>query len=144
MSKPIHVLIVDDNPSDVMLVRMAMAHEGLEFNAHVIEDGDTAVKHLCPDGVQSSATPPDLIILDLNLPGRDGAEVLRAIRAERCFVKTTVVVLSSSPEYVIEQRMHDAEVQADGYITKPPTLDEFLAIGKTIRECHDSAKSRRM
>jgi len=131
----LRVLIVEDNPPDVMLIRMALDAEGLDFHAHVCGDGDSAVERLSTP----HQSPPDLIILDLNLPKRHGTEVLHFIREKESIAFTPVVVLSSSPEHVIEELVHAAHVKADCYLTKPPTLDGFLSLGKVIIECYRTA-----
>jgi two-component system, chemotaxis family, response regulator Rcp1 len=137
-SAQLQVLIVEDNPPDVMLIQMALASEGLDFQAHVCSDGDCAVEHLsATDGIH-----PDLIILDLNLPKRNGTEVLHFIRGKESLALTPVVILSSSPEHVIEEAVHAAHVKADCYLTKPPSLDSFLSLGRVIIECYRTALQR--
>jgi len=82
---------------------------------------------------------PDLIILDLNLPKRDGAEVLQVIRTTDELRSLPVVVLSSSPMDVMKSKLHKAKVEANCYLTKPADLDEFLALGKRFRCCYEKA-----
>ena len=128
-----HVLIVDDNPSDVMLIKMTLKEAGLCFETTVADDGDAAIAFLRGPGCR-----PDLIILDLNLPKRHGTEVLQMIRAGGWSANALVVVLSSSPQDVIAEVVQAANVEADCYLTKPPSLDEFLALGGRIRECFEA------
>jgi len=141
----LQVLIVEDNPSDVMLIEMAMQAGGFEFETQVAVDGDAAIDHLQGNaGGAGHPSPPDLIILDLNLPKRHGTEVLRVIRETEWGQRTPVVVLSSSPGDVIEELVHAAHLEADCYLTKPLHLDEFVALGVVIRECYESRTGRRV
>lgn len=140
MSSPAKVLIIEDNASDAMLIRMAMEEVGFSFTAEVLMDGEVALNRLCPEGSHHELGHPDLIILDLNLPKRDGTEVLQAICGRNCLAHAPVVVLSSSPDYVIERKVNAAKVKADCYLTKPPSLDEFLGLGQAIRNCFESRR----
>jgi DNA-binding response OmpR family regulator len=136
MDNKLQVLIVEDNPADVMLIEMAMQAGGLECRTQVAVDGDAAIHHLQAD------PGDDLIILDLNLPKRHGTEVLRVIRETERGQQTPVVVLSSSPGDVIEELVHAAHLEADCYLTKPLNLDDFLALGDVIRKCYESRTGR--
>jgi DNA-binding response OmpR family regulator len=142
LSQPVNVLIIEDNPTDVLLVQLAMKKEGLNFQTQVAVDGEIAIRQLCGEDTAQKQPAPDLIILDLNLPKRHGTEVLQAIRGPNCHIKAPVVILSSSPEDVIEQIVQAANLEADYYLTKPPSLDEFLALGKIIRGCLEAGRQR--
>lgn len=134
------VLIVEDNPVDVYMVQCALQKE-LDWTTEttVADDGEKAIELL----LQHSSLPirewPDLVILDLNLPKRDGVEVLEVIRATNGLRSLPVVVLSSSPMDVMKSKFKKVNVEANCYVTKPPDLDEFLSLGKRIRICYTKA-----
>ena len=94
-TKPARIMIVEDNPTDAMLVRMAFEEEGLPAEFILCADGEEAIQRLCC--AELFSVGPDLIILDLNLPKRAGTEVLHAIRGAVCRVQAPVVILSSAP-----------------------------------------------
>lgn len=131
----VRILIVEDNPADVYITRMALAKE-MSFEAVVVDDGAPAITYLNSDPPYQDTPKPDLVILDLNLKTVDGLHVLRWIRARPDLNRLPVVVLSSFPP----DAQHDAAAQASCYIQKPGNLDEYLQIGRTIRECLDEAR----
>lgn len=130
----IQILAAEDNRTDVRLLRMALDKEQ-DWPAELIvtEDGDKTLDYL------RGARPrlPDLLILDLNLPRRDGVEVLQAVRATLALCALPVIVLSSSPLEAIETRVRKGNVAADAYFSKPFDLDEFLDLGRQIRRCYE-------
>lgn len=134
------VLIIEDNPVDVYMVQCALEKE-LDWTTEttVAGDGEKAIELL----LQSSRGPirewPDLVILDLNLPKRDGVEVLEVIRNTNGLRNLPVVVLSSSPMDVMKRKFNKVNGGANCYVTKPPDMDEFLALGKRIRSCYTKA-----
>lgn len=138
----VRVLIVEDNPADVMLIRMALKEHAFVCDLEIAQDGAQAIDRLCGLGGYSEPYEPDLILLDLNLPKRSGIEVLQAIRGRECLLHSRVVILSSSPEDVVEQSLRNSNLVADCYLTKPPSLDEFLKVGRLIRDCFESASAR--
>jgi CheY-like chemotaxis protein len=125
------VLVIEDNPADAMLIRKALRRAS-ECDITVLEDGDKAFRYL-----EQIDAVPDLIVLDLNLPGRDGGEILALIRRTAELRELPVAVVSSSPMDVLKREA----LHADCYITKPADLQEFLAIGKDLLGC---VRSRRM
>jgi CheY-like chemotaxis protein len=126
------ILIVEDNRGDVLLVEVALREAGLQFDLIHMSDGEKAVDYLrkLPNGSDSASL--DLVFLDLNLPKRDGWEVLEELRSVPLQRAVPVVILSSS------SAPHDiARAERLGvsrYIRKPSTLDEYLAIGQTIKQ----------
>jgi CheY-like chemotaxis protein len=142
-----HILIAEDNPGDVRLIRLALM-EAKDWNTTftVVGDGAQAIALLKASDVQPGGSPisaperpvrrPDLVILDFNLPKYSGAEVLKTIRHSEFLCKVPVVVLSSSPEYFLREKMKDAKVEATCYMTKPSDFDEFVLIGEHIRQCY--------
>lgn len=130
------VLVVEDNDVDAKLVRFAL--QGVKdwpLSVDRVADGEQAIQYLYGEGKFAGHQPPDLVVLDLNLPKCDGTEVLRIIRGHPDLKNLRVIVLSSSPKDAIEERVRDAAVQPDCYFTKPVGLDEFLALGTTMHHC---------
>lgn len=133
------VLIVEDNPVDAEMVERALQEEqSWTTETTVADDGEKAIELLL-EHRGGRERRPDLIILDLNLPKRDGAEVLQVIRTTDELRTLPVVVLSSSPMDVMKSKVHRANVEANCYLTKPSDLDEFLALGKRLRSCYEKA-----
>jgi CheY-like chemotaxis protein len=134
------VLIVEDNPVDVYMVQCALQKErDWTTETTIADNGERAIELL----LQHSSLPirewPDLVILDLNLPKRDGVEVLGVIRTTNELRSLPVIVLSSSPLDVMKSKVNKVNLEANCYVTKPPDLDEFLALGKRIRRCYAKA-----
>lgn len=133
------VLIIEDNPVDAQMVEHALQEEqSWTTETMIADDGEKAIELLL-DHSRAVQRRPDLVILDLNLPKRDGAEVLQVIRTTDELRSLPVVVLSSSPMDVIKSKIHKANVEANCYLTKPADLDEFLALGKRFRCCYEKA-----
>lgn len=131
------ILIVEDNPIDVLLLKQALKLAGFTGQTTVMDDGAPALRMLRGEEPFQNELRPDMVILDLNLKTVDGPEVLAYIRHSKDLCKMLVVVLSSSPEDVM--RMNAAE--ADSYLTKPPGLAEFIALGDTLRDLYSGRKS---
>lgn len=124
--KPIVVLLVEDDPGDVLLVREAMSQDKIRNELHVANDGVLALEHLR----DPSRPMPDLILLDLNLPRKDGREVLAEIRADPALSRIPVVILTTSDAEVDILRSYD--LHANAYVTKPVDLDCFLKVVQAI------------
>lgn len=134
------VLIVEDNPVDAQMVEYALQEEqSWNTETMVADDGEKAIEFLLERHGRRMHQRPDLIILDLNLPKRDGTEVLQVIRSTDELRSLPVVVLSSSPMDVMKSKLHRANVEANCYLTKPVDLDEFLGLGKRFRSCYENA-----
>jgi len=129
--KATQILVIEDNPMDVRLLRAALetVHEW-PTDMTVAADGEEAINYL----LDNQTLKPDLVILDLNLPKRDGLEVLQLIRITDYLYGLPVVMLSSSPEDVVKAKIANANVEAELYITKPASVSEFLAIGAMLRD----------
>ena len=125
---PRRLLIVEDNPTDVMILRRALREHGLSVEIVVVDDGDKAVEYLrnCHD-----EQIPHLVVIDINLPKRDGIEVLRNCRSRPCLVDTKTLVFTSSDEPSDHSRSEMLGV--DAYIRKPTRLDDFAGVVNTIR-----------
>jgi two-component system, chemotaxis family, response regulator Rcp1 len=133
------IMIMEDNRADVYLLKQALHKAEMNFTAIVFEDGETALRYI-GEAELGKKPIPDLAILDLNVPRRDGSEVLAYIRSTPRLRDVAVIVFSSSTKQV----MRDRAAQADCYITKPNELKEFLRIGKEIRACVEAVQAARL
>ncbi|MCU4740546.1 response regulator [Halobacteria archaeon AArc-m2/3/4] len=122
----IDILLVEDNPGDVRLVREAFAEADFEVSLHTIANGDDAVEFLTAKTTDEPVSVPDLVLLDLNLPGRDGCAVLEAIREDSQLACLPVIMLTSSSAEEDIARCYGASVNA--YLTKPTAPDEFVSL----------------
>ncbi len=129
--RPVEVLLVEDSPGDVRLTVEAFRSVPRPSHLSVARDGEEALAFLRRQGVYANAPIPDLILLDLNLPKRDGREVLAEIKKDPELRGIPVVVLTTSEAEQDIQRAYD--LHANCYITKPMDLDHFL---ETVREIH--------
>ena len=129
---PIEILMVEDNPGDVRLTQEALKTGKVWNNLHVVEDGVAALDFLYRRGQYSQAPHPDMILLDLNLPRKDGREVLTVIKAdEKLKSIPTIVLTTSQAEEDIVRAYH---LNANCYITKPVDFNQFIKIVRTIEE----------
>ncbi len=129
-SDSIRILIVEDNRGDVLLVREALKDSAMPFELIHLVDGEQALDFLHRRSPYADAARPDLVLLDLNLPKRDGWEVLTEMRSVSEFFDTPVVILSSSGNP--EDRDRAEKTHKAIHIQKPSTLDEFMAVGGQI------------
>ena len=128
--RPIEILLVEDNPGDVRLTIEALREAKVCNRIHTVYDGMQALAFLNREGNYINVPFPDLILLDLNLPKKDGREVLTSIKAEEKFKRIPVVVLTTSKSEGDIVRSY--ELQASCYVTKPVDLDQFLEVVKSI------------
>jgi len=128
----IEVLLVEDNPGDVRLTKEALKEAKVRNNLHVVEDGVAALRFLRREGEYNSVPRPDLILLDLNLPKKDGREVLEEIKADNALKTIPVVVLTTS--HAEEDIVRSYNLHANCYVTKPVDLDQFIRIVKSIED----------
>ena len=129
---PVEILLVEDNPGDVRLTREAWKEGKLRNNLHVAEDGVEALAFLRKQGRHAGAARPDLILLDLNLPRKDGREVLAEIKQDPSVKHIPVVILTTSKA---EQDILKAyDLHANCYIAKPLDMDQFIRVVKSIEE----------
>ena len=132
ISKPIEILLVEDNPGDVRLTKEAL-NEGKVLNKlHVVEDGMEAVAFLNGEGSYADMPRPELILLDLNLPKKDGREVLAEIKTNEELKRIPVVVLTTSRSE--EDVLKSYDLNANCYISKPVDLDQFISVVKSIND----------
>jgi len=127
---PIEVLLVEDSPGDVRLTREAFKDAKVHINLHVASDGAEAMDFLNRAGTHSGVPRPDLILLDLNLPKKDGREVLEEIKKSPTLKTIPVVILTTSASDADILRSYS--LHANSYITKPVDLDGFLEVVKSI------------
>ena len=130
--RPVEILLVEDNPGDVGLTRETLKDSKLLNHMSVAENGVEAMAFLRREGKYAHATRPDLILLDLNLPKKDGREVLAEIKTDEQLRRIPVVVLTTSSTEQDILRTYD--LHANCYITKPVDLDQFIAVVKAIEE----------
>jgi chemotaxis family two-component system response regulator Rcp1 len=129
-SKPIEILLVEDNPGDVRLVREALLEAKMRNNMSVAADGVEALAFLRKEGQYTNAPVPGLVLLDLNLPRKDGFEVLQEIKSDAKLMHIPVVVLTTSQAE--EDIVKSYDLHANAYVTKPVDLNQFLAVVKAI------------
>jgi CheY-like chemotaxis protein len=127
-----NVLLVEDSPSDVRLVREAILEGEFAMSLHVARDGEAATRFLLRQGEFADKPRPDIVLLDLNLPRRDGREVLREIKTSPVLRSIPVIVLSTSTDSDDVRSCY--ELHANCYIAKPCNLDAFIAAMRRIRE----------
>ncbi len=120
------ILLVEDNPGDTRLVIEAMHEAKLENYIHVVEDGIEAMQFLRREGRFGDAPRPDLILLDLNLPKKDGRAVLAEVKADPVLKRIPVVVLTTSQAEEDVLRAYD--LHANCYITKPVDMEQFMKV----------------
>ncbi|MBE2224028.1 MAG: response regulator [Anaerolineae bacterium] len=130
IDKSIHILLVEDNPADIRLTQEAFKETSIPNRLHVVRDGAEALAFLEQTGRFANAPRPDMILLDLNLPKKDGREVLAQIKEKPEYKRIPVVILTTSNEE--EDIAHTYEHHANCFITKPAELDEFLNVVKNI------------
>jgi CheY-like chemotaxis protein len=128
----VEVLLVEDNPGDVRLTREALKEGSVRSRLHVARDGVEALAFLRRQGEHAGVPRPDLILLDLNLPRKDGREVLTEIKADATLRQIPVVVLTSSRAEEDIRRSYD--LHANCYIAKPVELDRFIHVVRSIEE----------
>lgn len=128
----VEILMVEDNPADVRLTREAFKDAKVLNNMSVVGDGEEALLFLRRKGNYSDAPRPDLILLDLNLPKKDGREVLAEIKSDPVLKRIPVVVLTTSEDEKDVLKAYDLHVNA--YITKPVNLDQFMKVVEAVED----------
>jgi chemotaxis family two-component system response regulator Rcp1 len=130
LGRPIEILLVEDNPGDVRLTIEALREGKLANNLRVARDGAEALQYLRREGPFAGAVRPDLILLDLNLPKRDGREVLGEIKQDPDLRRIPVVILTTSQAE--QDIVQSYDLYANCYITKPVDLDNFVRVVRSI------------
>jgi CheY-like chemotaxis protein len=130
--KPVDMLLVEDNPGDARLAKEALKDAKVHNNLYWVQDGVEAIAFLRREDNYSEAPRPDVILLDLNLPKKDGREVLADIKADEDLRSIPVVILTVSGAE--EDILKTYDLHANCYIQKPLDLDQFVEVVKSIRD----------
>jgi chemotaxis family two-component system response regulator Rcp1 len=132
VGNPVQILLVEDNPGDARLAREGLSECKIRNNLHVVDDGVKAMAFLRREGDYASACRPDLILLDLNLPRKDGLQVLREIKTDQGLKVIPVVVLTTS---MADQDITNSyALHANCYVVKPLGLPQFLDAMRSIED----------
>ena len=127
---PIEVLLVEDDPGDILMTREAFEEHKVRNRLNVVSDGVEALAYLRREGKYAEAVRPDLVLLDLNLPRRDGREVLAEIKKDEDLHHIPVVVLTTSQ--ADEDILCSYQLHANAYVTKPVDFDRFISVVRQI------------
>jgi CheY-like chemotaxis protein len=130
VGEPIEVLLVEDDPGDVLLIREAFEFNKVHNNLNVVSDGEQALAYLRREGAYEGVNRPDLVLLDLNLPRKDGREVLGEVKADQDLRTIPVVVLTTSEAE--EDVLKSYQLHANAYVTKPVDFERFVSIVRQI------------
>ncbi len=130
VQKPFEILLVEDNPGDVRLTQEALKESEIPTNVNVAVDGEQAVNYLQGENDYASSPKPDLILLDLNLPKKNGLEVLEVIKKSDQHKHIPVIIITSSEAEFDIAKSYD--LYANCYITKPVEFDEFNNVVQSI------------
>lgn len=128
----ITILLVEDNPGDVLLTKEALNENKIKNELHIAGDGEEALKFLRREDGYENSPRPDLILLDLNLPKKDGREVLNEIKNDENLKRIPVIVLTTSKSEEDVLKMYN--LHANCYITKPINLESFIRVVKSIED----------
>jgi two-component system response regulator len=132
IERPVEILLVEDNPGDVRLTQEALVELKVRHVLHVVTDGEAALEFVFRRGRYSKAVRPDLILLDLNLPRRNGREVLEQIKQDSDLKLIPVLVLTTSGSPLDVRAAYS--LHANSYIVKPRDLDKFWEVASAIEE----------
>ena len=132
LGRPANFLLVEDNPGDVRLTQEALKSHKVQNNLHVVTDGEEAMAFLRKQGKYKDAPRPDIILLDLNLPKKDGREVLAEIKSDQNLKTIPVVIISSSEAE--QDIIKSYDLNANCYVTKPVNFDQFIKVVQSINE----------
>jgi CheY-like chemotaxis protein len=127
---PIEVLLVEDDPGDVLLIQEAFEFNKVHNKLSIVRDGEQAIAFLRREGEYADATRPDLVLLDLNLPRKDGREVLQEVKSDEDLRTIPIVVLTTSEAE--EDVLRSYQLHANAYVTKPVDFDRFVSIVRQI------------
>ena len=130
--KPINVLLVEDDEEDIFLTTDALEKSKLSIQLEVVKNGEDALQYLHRKAPYTNVTPPDLILLDLNIPKKNGWEVLQEIKAGETLRSFPVTILTTSTQDPDIQRAYN--MGCNSYVTKPVGLQEFLRVVQTIED----------
>lgn len=128
--KAVEILLIEDSPSDVLLAKEALADTKIVNSLHEVTDGVEAMRYLRKEGPYTTAPRPDLILLDLNLPRKDGREVLAEIKSDESLKRIPVVVLTTSKSEADVMRAYG--LHANCYIVKPLDFEQFAHVVRSV------------
>ena len=131
-AQPIQILLVEDDPGDVLITREALEQSKVANDLHCVSDGEEAIQYLRQEGEYAGVGVPDLILLDLNLPRRDGREVLAEVKADPALRRIPVVVLTTSQAE--EDVLRSYDLHANAYVTKPVDFEQFVRVVRQVDE----------
>ena len=131
-TKIAEILLVEDNPGDARLMQEVLKHSRLEHHLSVVGDGVEAMAFLRKEGKYANAPRPSFVLLDLNLPKKDGRSVLAEVKGDDSLKRIPVVVLTSSKAE--EDILRSYDLHANCYITKPVDLDQFTSVVKSVED----------
>ncbi len=131
-ARPARVLLVEDNEADVRLTREALREPGPPVRLSSVADGEQALAFLRREGAYAEAPRPKLVLLDLNLPRKDGREVLEELKSDQTLSRIPVIVLTTSAAE--SDILHSYDLQANCFITKPLDLDEYFSVVRSIED----------
>ncbi len=132
MTRPVEVLMIEDSPTDAMFAREAFAQGKIINNLVILEDGTDVMAYLGKQGSFAGVPTPDLIFLDLNLPGKHGHEILKEIKADTNFKHIPVVILTTSDDEADVLAAY--QQSAACFITKPVDLKKFISVAQDIEK----------
>lgn len=130
--RPIEILLVEDSPSDANLTIREFSKAKIANNLHWVEEGETAMEYLYQQGEFTDAPRPDLILLDLNLPGMDGREVLEAVKSDHHLKCIPIVILTTSNDE--QDVLRSYNLNANCYVTKPIDIEQFINVVQLIKD----------
>jgi CheY-like chemotaxis protein len=130
MTTKINILLVEDSRADARLIAEVFAEEKISVDINVVKDGEEAMAYVRKEGAYENSFRPDLILLDLNMPKKDGREVLAELKADESFKSIPVVILTTSQAE--EDVLKSYELQASCYVTKPIDLEKFVKIIRSL------------
>ena len=130
--RPIEILLVDDDAGDRLITTEALQHSKVTNNLHTVVNGEEALAFLRREGGYADAVRPDLVLLDLNLPRRDGREVLQEVKGDPDLQHIPVIVLTTSQAE--EDVLRSYQLHANAYVTKPVDFDRFVEVVRQIDE----------
>lgn len=128
--KTIEILLVEDNQGDIELIREALLESKVKNILNVVIDGVQAMEYLRKEGMYKNAVRPDLVFLDLNMPKKDGREVLKEIKSDEKLRQIPVVIMTTSQDEQDIAKSYD--LQANCYVTKPVDFEQFIKVVRSI------------
>lgn len=132
LGRPIEILLVEDSPGDARLAMEALKESKIRNNIYHVEDGARALEFLKKQGEYMDVARPDVVLLDLNLPGKDGREVLEEIKVDDDLKRIPVVILTVSEDE--QDILKSYNLHANCYITKPIDLEQFIKVVRSIED----------